>query len=144
MSSWIIEVWYGGYRIRGFGANENFYTQFDSVYRIVKEYVPDLKIGGPGFLPEEIVNLGRWLLKDLRYIILDCPTRGVDVGVKTYIYEVMKKKKAEGVGILMITDELTEAIGMADRIIILRNGAIAGEISRGTDFTENNIIEVMV
>lgn len=90
------------------------------------------------------VNLGRWLLKDLRYIILDCPTRGVDVGVKTYIYEVMKKKKAEGVGILMITDELTEAIGMADRIIILRNGAIAGEISRGTDFTENNIIEVMV
>lgn len=54
MSSWIIEVWYGGYRIRGFGANENFYTQFDSVYRIVKEYVPDLKIGGPGFLPEEM------------------------------------------------------------------------------------------
>ncbi len=90
------------------------------------------------------INLGRWLVKDLNYIILDCPTRGVDVGVKAYIYSVLRKKKEEGVGILLITDELTEAIGMADRILVLKNGELAAEIERGEAFTESNIIEVMV
>lgn len=90
------------------------------------------------------INLGRWLTKDLNYVILDCPTRGVDVGVKAYIYEVMRKRKANGLGIILITDELTEAIGMADRILVLRNGKVAGEVSRGVDFTESSIIEVMI
>lgn len=90
------------------------------------------------------INLGRWLAKDLNYCILDCPTRGVDIGVKAYIYDVLKEQKAKGVGFLLITDELTEAIGMADRIIVLRGGRIAGEMERGTDFSESNIIEVMI
>lgn len=90
------------------------------------------------------INLGRWLTKDLNYCILDCPTRGVDIGVKAYIYDVLKEQKAKGIGFLLITDELTEAIGMADRIIVLRDGKIAGEMERGNDFTESNIIEVMI
>lgn len=90
------------------------------------------------------INLGRWLVKDLNYIILDCPTRGVDIGVKAYIYQVLKQKKAEGVGCLLITDELTEAIGMADRILIMKNGEVAGLLERGEDFSESKIIEVML
>lgn len=89
------------------------------------------------------INLGRWLAQDLRYVILDCPTRGVDIGVKSYIYDVLKKKKAEGLGVLLITDELSEAIGMADRIIVMKDGEIKTALDR-PDFSESRIIEVML
>lgn len=90
------------------------------------------------------INLGRWLSKDLRYMILDCPTRGVDIGVKAYIYSILRKQKEEGVGFILISDELPEAIGMADRILVLNNGEVKGELTRGCDFSESKIIEVMV
>lgn len=90
------------------------------------------------------INLSRWLIKDLKYIILDCPTRGVDVGVKAYIYEVMTRAKARGVAILLISDELQEAIGMADRIMVMKNGEMVRTIRRSEGFTEEAIIEVMV
>lgn len=115
------------------------YDEFEVKATGIKQSIGRLSGGN-----KQKINLGRWLTKDLNYMILDCPTRGVDVGVKAYIYDVIKKKKAAGVGFLLITDELTEAIGMADRIIILRNGKIAGELIRGIDFTESNIIEVMI
>ena len=67
------------------------------------------------------VNLGRWLLKDLDVLIVDCPTRGVDVGVKAYLYDCLKKAKAKNLGIIMITDELGEAIGMCDDIIVMKD-----------------------
>lgn len=90
------------------------------------------------------INLGRWLTKKLNYAILDCPTRGVDIGVKAYIYDILRKQKKEGIGCILITDELTEAIGMADRILIMKDGRIAGLIERGEDFTESKIIGVML
>lgn len=90
------------------------------------------------------INLGRWLSKDLKYMILDCPTRGVDIGVKAYIYDILRKQKKEGVGFILISDELPEAIGMADRILILNNGEIKGEMTRGSNFSESKIIEVMI
>jgi ribose transport system ATP-binding protein len=54
------------------------------------------------------VNLGRWLAKDLKLLVLDCPTRGVDVGVKAYIYSLMKEAKKNGIATILISDELTE------------------------------------
>lgn len=90
------------------------------------------------------VNLSRWLVKDLKYIILDCPTRGVDIGVKAYIYSVLKKAKAEGLGIIMISDELPEAMGMSDRILVMKEHRQAAILSRTTDFTEDKIMEVML
>ena len=90
------------------------------------------------------VNLSRWLVKDLDYIILDCPTRGVDIGVKAYIYSVLKKAKAEGLGIIMISDELQEAMGMSDRILVMKEHKYAAMLSRNTDFTEDKIMEVML
>ena len=90
------------------------------------------------------VNLGRWLAKDLKVLIVDCPTRGVDVGVKAYIYQCLKEAKKQGIAILLITDELTEAIGMADNIVVMKNGLINKKIKRSARFCEEEIIEVMV
>lgn len=90
------------------------------------------------------INLGRWLAKDLKVIILDCPTRGVDVGVKAYIYALMKEAKKRGLAIVLISDELSEVLGMADRLIVMKDGCIVRRIDRGDDFTEQTIIEVMI
>lgn len=90
------------------------------------------------------INLGRWLAKDLKVLVLDCPTRGVDVGVKAYIYGLMKQAKQEGIATILISDELTEVIGMADRLLVMKDGKITREISRGAEFTEQAIIEVMI
>lgn len=90
------------------------------------------------------VNLSRWLIQDLDYIILDCPTRGVDIGVKAYIYSVLKNAKAKGLGIIMISDELPEAMGMCDRILVMKEHKQEAILSRTTDFTEDKIMEVML
>lgn len=90
------------------------------------------------------INLGRWMIKDLQVMVVDCPTRGVDVGVKAYIYECLRETKKQGIATIMITDELSEAIGMADRIIVMKNGTIVKEISRSEGFNEESIIEVMI
>ncbi len=90
------------------------------------------------------VNLGRWLIKDLKILIVDCPTRGVDVGVKAYIYQCLKEAKKNGIAVVMITDELSEAIGMADNIAVMKNGQIVKTIKRSSTFSEESIIEVMI
>jgi ribose transport system ATP-binding protein len=90
------------------------------------------------------VNLGRWLAKDLKVLILDCPTRGVDVGVKSYIYSLMKETKENGIATILISDELTEVLGMADRLIVMRDGRVTGIIRRDEDFTEQSVIGVMI
>ena len=88
--------------------------------------------------------MGRWLLKDLQLFVVDCPTRGVDVGVKAYLYQCLKDAKAEGLAILLITDELPEAIGMSDRILVMKNGKITGEVSRSDGLSEEAIVKVMI
>ncbi|MDR0817734.1 MAG: sugar ABC transporter ATP-binding protein [Clostridiales Family XIII bacterium] len=90
------------------------------------------------------VNLGRWLAKDLKVLVLDCPTRGVDVGVKVYIYSLMKQAKEEGIATILISDELTEVLGMADRLIVMKDGRITKTIRRDEEFTEHSVIEVMI
>jgi ribose transport system ATP-binding protein len=90
------------------------------------------------------VNLGRWLAKDIRVLILDCPTRGVDVGVKAYIYSLMKEAKTSGIATILISVELTEALGMADRLCVMKDGRLKVVIPRGEQFTEHSLIEVMV
>lgn len=90
------------------------------------------------------VNLSRWLVKHLDYIILDSPTRGVDVGVKAYIYGILSELKKKGIGIILISDELPEAMGMSDRIIVLKDHRSAAVLNRETDFTEEKIVEVML
>ena len=90
------------------------------------------------------VNFGRWLAKDLKLLILDCPTRGVDVGVKAYIYQLMKEAKKNNIAIILISDELTEVLGMADRLLVMKDGRVTKEIRRDEDFTEQSVIGVMI
>jgi len=90
------------------------------------------------------INLGRWLAKDLQLLILDCPTRGVDVGVKAYIYSLMKEAKKKKIATILISDELTEVLGMADRLIVMKDGKMTRLIKRNEEFTEHAIIEVMI
>ena len=66
-----------------------------------------------------------------RILILDEPTRGVDVGAKSEIYRIMNQMARQGVAILMISSELPEIAGMSDRVYVMREGAIAGELQVG-------------
>ena len=90
------------------------------------------------------VNLSRWVIQDKEILILDCPTRGVDIGVKSYIYQTMLAAKKNGVSMVLITDELPEVIGMCDTLKIVKDGEIVKTISRGPELSEETIIEVMV
>jgi len=90
------------------------------------------------------INLGRWLAKDLKLLILDCPTRGVDVGVKAYIYTLMIEAKKNKIATILISDELPEVLGMADRLIVMKDGKMTGMLKRDEEFTEQAIIGVMI
>ena len=90
------------------------------------------------------VVIAKWLGFDAEILILDCPTRGIDVVVKADIYRLMEKLKAQGKSIIMISEELQELIGMSDRIILLKNGRITGNINRTADLHEGLLIECMI
>ena len=90
------------------------------------------------------VVLARWLGKDSDILLLDSPTRGIDVKVKQDIYQLMDKMRKEGKSIVMISEELMELIGMCDRIIIMKDGRINGELNRSKEMDENSLIAKMV
>ena len=106
---------------------------------IAGRYVKSLQIKTPHV--EEIVHhlsggtqqkvvLAKWLLTQSRVLIFDEPTRGIDVGAKMEIYRLINEIAAQGVAILLITSELPEALGMCDRLYVMREGRIMGEIGR--------------
>jgi ribose transport system ATP-binding protein len=74
--------------------------------------------------------LARYLLEPPAVLILDEPTRGVDVGARAEIYALMGRLAANGLAILVISSDLTEVLGLADRIVVMRDGRTAGELSR--------------
>ncbi len=90
------------------------------------------------------IVFSKWIGRDSKILILDCPTRGVDIGVKAAMYELMEQMKHQGKSIIMISEELPELIGMCDRLLVMKNGRIAGELSRGENFDENTVIEFMI
>ena len=76
--------------------------------------------------------------------ILDCPTRGIDIGVKAFMYQLMYRLKKEGKSILMISEELPELIGMSDRILIMKDGQIQDSFTRSEELNESVLIKKMV
>ncbi len=88
---------------------------------------------------QQKVVLSKWLCSDAKIFIFDEPTRGIDVGAKTEIYQLMNQLVAKGVAIIMISSEMPEILGMSDRILIMRNGRIAGELS-DTDASQEKIM----
>jgi ribose transport system ATP-binding protein len=85
---------------------------------------------------QQKVVLMKWLSSGARLFIFDEPTRGIDVGAKAGIHELIRELARAGAAVLMISSELPEVIGMSDRIAVMRNGTIAGELPRGAAETE--------
>jgi ribose transport system ATP-binding protein len=79
---------------------------------------------------QQKVVLGKWLVRRPKVLILDEPTRGVDVGAKSEIYGLMDELAGSGVAILMISSDLEEVLGMSDRVLVLHEGRLAGELTR--------------
>lgn len=78
---------------------------------------------------QQKIIIARWVCKDTDILIFDEPTRGIDVGAKLEIYELMNRLVAKGKSIIMISSELPEVLGMCDRILVMRNGRITGELA---------------
>ncbi|MDD2648353.1 MAG: sugar ABC transporter ATP-binding protein [Eubacteriales bacterium] len=90
------------------------------------------------------VSFAKWLAKDSDILIMDCPTRGVDIGVKQAMYALIDEMKKSGKAILLISEELSELIGMADRIIIMKDFVVTKEFNRSADLKQTDIIEYMI
>ena len=90
------------------------------------------------------VVFGKWIGRQSEILILDCPTRGVDIGVKQAMYQLMMKLKNEGRSILMISEEMPELMGMSDRIIIMKDGVITKEFARSATLSDAEIIKYMI
>ncbi len=103
------------------------------------QFVSDLSGGN-----KQKVVLARWIGKDSDILVLDSPTRGIDIKVKQDIYQLMDRMRKSGKSIIMISEELMELIGMCDRILIMKDGAISGELMRSPDLDENSLIAKMV
>jgi ribose transport system ATP-binding protein len=92
---------------------------------------------------QQKVVFAKWLDTDSRIMIMDEPTRGVDVGAKVEIYSIMNALAARGTAILMISSELNEIIGMCDRTLVIDNGEIKGELSRD-EMSESRAMKLVV
>ena len=88
---------------------------------------------------QQKVVLAKWLLTDARILLLDEPTRGVDVAAKKEIYATIADLAARGMGILLISSELPEMLGMCDRTLVMREGRLVGEFTR-EQATEEKIL----
>jgi ribose transport system ATP-binding protein len=117
---------------------------------IVREYVRNLEISTPtveklaNFLSggtQQKVVLAKWLITKAHTFIFDEPTRGIDIGSKSSIYALMDELVNRGAGIIMISSELPEVLGMSDRVYVMAQGRIAGELSR-ENATQVNVIQL--
>ncbi len=103
------------------------------------QFLSDLSGGN-----KQKVVLARWIGKDSDILVLDSPTRGIDIKVKQDIYQLMDHMRKNGKSIIMISEEMAELIGMCDRIIIMKDGEINGELPRDPNMDENALIAKMV
>jgi len=88
---------------------------------------------------QQKVVIAKWLTLDPKVLILDEPTRGIDVGAKAEIYRLMNQLADRGVGILMISSELPEVMGVSDRILVMHEGRVTGEFD-GRTATEDALM----
>ena len=111
------------------------YASLEVVARDLDQEVQYLSGGN-----QQKVVLAKWLAVDPRIVLLDEPTRGIDVGAKIAVYTLVRQLARDGKAILMVSSELPEVLGMADRVIVMRDGRIAGELPPGA--TEEQVLHL--
>jgi len=118
--------------------------------RLVKEQIKRLQVKAAGFksLPSELsggnqqkVLIARWLTAKTRVLLLDEPTRGIDVGTKREIYRLVREAADAGLAVLLVSSEMPELLALSDRIIVMSQGRLTGEL-RGTQMTQENILRL--
>ena len=92
---------------------------------------------------QQKVILGKWILCDSDILILDEPTRGIDVGAKYEIYQIINQLAASGKTVIFISSDMPEILGMCDRVYVMNEGEIVGEL-KGTDITQENIMRAIM
>ena len=119
-------------------------TVADDYFRRLRVRAPsvDATVAGLSGGNQQKIVLAKWLAANSRILILDEPTRGVDVGAKAEIHTLIGELAGKGTAILVISSELPEVISLSDRIIVLRNGRIAGELAR-REATEDSVLRLM-
>ena len=120
--------------------------------QVAEDYRSAMAIRTPGVF-QKVVNLSggnqqkvvlsKWLFTDPQVLILDEPTRGIDVGAKFEIYSIMNDLAAQGRGVVMISSEMPELLGMCDRIYVMNEGRIVGELTR-KDATQERIMAMIL
>ena len=120
--------------------------------RLAHEYVARLGIRTAGIEVaasklsggnQQKIVVGKWLATQPKVLILDEPTRGIDVGAKAEIHKLMGELASRGLAILMISSELPEVLGMSDRVLVMREGSLVAEFSRA-DATQSNVVSAMM
>jgi ABC-type sugar transport system ATPase subunit len=128
--------------------SRNGFIQDQMERDLAQMYVKQLKIRTPSIDQfvrnlsggnQQKVIIAKWLAVQPKVLIVDEPTRGVDVGAKMEIYSLLRKMASQGVAVVMISSELPEVLGMSDRIMVIREGHFAGELDRA-EATEEKII----
>jgi ribose transport system ATP-binding protein len=122
--------------------------EIEKVWELIKKL--EIKVPGPETTVESLsggnqqkVSLAKWISLNSKVIILDEPTRGVDVGAKAEIYKIVQELARQGIGIVFISSEMLEIIGMSDRVLVMHEGKISGELTR-SELTEENIMKMAV
>ena len=105
----------------------------------MEQYISALSGGN-----KQKVVFGKWIGRGSDILILDCPTRGVDIGVKQSMYQLMYQMKKQGKSIVIISEEMTELIGMSDRLIVMKDGAVKKEFERSPELSEQDVIKYMI
>lgn len=133
----------GPLKIQNGAKNKKFANTFAKELSVkmvnTDQFVSELSGGN-----KQKVVLARWVGKDSDILVLDSPTRGIDIKVKQDIYQLMDRMRKSGKSIIMISEELMELIGMCDRILIMKDGQISGELERSESLDENSLIAKMV
>ncbi|NUR74249.1 MAG: sugar ABC transporter ATP-binding protein [Hamadaea sp.] len=92
---------------------------------------------------QQKVVVGRWLLGDTRLLLLDEPTRGVDVGARAELYQVIRDLARRGVGVLLVSSEVPEVLGLADRVLVMREGRLIKQAPAG-ELTEDDVLDLVM
>jgi len=90
---------------------------------------------------QQKIVLGKWLAMNPKLLMLDEPTRGIDIGAKREIYKLMEKLATQGIAILFVSSEMEEVLGMADRVYVMHEGRISGELKK-EEMSEESIMQL--